>query len=159
MNTTFSVISSIRDPDPRQIYTQVFPLVYLDEKPRSPLQVSRHQEVLRVPANQTYGLANLPVKIKTSAESCDAHAKLALGLLDEENQGDSSSFYDWIELLPKNFANVLWFNSDQRALVAQTFFKYIIDDWDVQIDCMLKAYDDIFPEHAEAGGAKAKSKK
>ncbi|CAD7970933.1 unnamed protein product [Amoebophrya sp. A120] len=131
--------------------------------------VPRGQEILRVPVNQTYGLRDLPPALtkgfeeiisassspmvvqKNNEESsspspttCDAHAMLALGLVDEEQKGERSRFFKWIQLLPKNFANVLWFSEDQRTLVNQTFFNYILNDWDTQIECMEQVYKKVY---------------
>ncbi|CAD7967787.1 unnamed protein product [Amoebophrya sp. A25] len=106
--------------------------------------VPRGQEVLRVPLNQTYGSVDLPETIRESMTDCDAHAKLAMGLVDEDLKGDKSKLFRWIELLPKNFANVLWYSSEQRILVNQTYFRYIMEDWDKQINCMWEAYPKIY---------------
>eukprot|EP00392_Amoebophrya_sp_AT5.2_P008264 g8283.t1 len=89
---------------------------------------------------KTYGLVNLPPAIAHNAGDCDAHARLALGLVDEDNKGKESKFFKWIQLLPKNFANVLWYQEDQRTLVRQTYFKYILLDWEDQVACMERAY-------------------
>ncbi len=132
--------------------------------------VPRGQEILRVPVNQTYGLRDLPPALtkgfeeiisassssmvvqktindessSSSPTTCDAHAMLALGLVDEEQKGERSRFFKWIQLLPKNFANVLWFSEDQRTLVNQTFFNYILNDWDTQIECMEQVYKKVY---------------
>ena len=71
---------------------------------------------------------------------------MSLGLLDEENKEEDSLFYEWIGLLPRNFANILWFNEDQINLVQQTFFKYVLDNWVDEIKCMQKAYKIVWPE-------------
>eukprot|EP00392_Amoebophrya_sp_AT5.2_P003979 g3984.t1 len=78
--------------------------------------------------------------IARNAGDCDAHARLALGPVDEDNKGKESKFFiKWIQLLPKNFANVLWYQEDQRTLVRQTYFKYILLDWEDQVPCMERA--------------------
>ena len=78
--------------------------------------VKEHGEILRVPLNQTYGEAQLPEWIASTASAasaCDMHAKLSMGLLDEVRKGGESRFADWIALLPNNFANILWYTEDQ----------------------------------------------
>jgi len=91
-------------------------------------------------------LIRSPTKSSEAANDCDAHSRLALGLIDEEIKEDESPFFEWISLLPRNFANVLWFNEDQITLTQQTFFKYIVDTWVDEIKCMQKAFKVIWPE-------------
>lgn len=108
--------------------------------------LSTRSTVLRVPSAQVYSLKSVPPAIAESANrhACDAHATLALGLA-LERVNPNSVLLDWIKLLPLTFANVLWFTSRQLAIVNDTFFAYVVENWFGDLECMRKAADEIPP--------------
>mmetsp|Transcript_12973 Transcript_12973/g.29427 ORF Transcript_12973/g.29427 Transcript_12973/m.29427 type:complete len:543 (+) Transcript_12973:135-1763(+) len=99
---------------------------------------------LRVTSEQVFSLKSMSGDVATYARkhSCDPHATLALGLV-QERLNPKSSFADWIQLLPMTFANILWFNDRQIALVNSTFFAYVVQNWFGDLSCMQRVVADI----------------
>jgi hypothetical protein len=93
--------------------------------------------VLRVPEKQVFSLASVPGVIRRASQrqSCDAHAMLALGVVNEKRD-PNSRLYNWLRLLPRGFANVLYYDDLQLALVARTYFSYLVETWPADLACM-----------------------
>lgn len=102
--------------------------------------LSPRSTVLRVPTSQVYSLKSVPAPVAeaASAEACDSHAVLALGLALERAR-PGSALANWIRLLPTSFSNVLWFSDQQLSLVNGSFFSYIVQNWFGDLDCMQRA--------------------
>jgi len=100
--------------------------------------------ILRMPRPVVYSLSSVPPAITAAAKAhgqgCDPQAALALGLLTER-ANPSSRIGGWLDLLPKKFHNVLWFNEDQVRVVNSTFFDYIIETWFEDLRCMQRVIE------------------
>jgi hypothetical protein len=93
--------------------------------------------VLRVPKQQIFALESVPAAIRQVAtkKRCDPHAMLALGVVNEKRD-PKSRLYNWLRMLPRGFANVLYYDDLQLALVARTYFSYLVETWPGDLACM-----------------------